>query len=191
MKYLSVICTGLLAATLLAPAGLAAHVRFHCDSGDGLFRDDDVSVEIEKGSIIFSHDDGDETVEITEDAELIVNGSRVRLDRGERDLVEQYYATFNDIMNEAKSIGIQGAKVGAKGAAIGIKAALGAFMLLASDCDRDDLEESLEEDGEKLERAAKKLEKRANRLEKRVESLERLHGKLRREVDELDELGWF
>jgi|GEM_PF-2823455 len=191
MKYLSVICAGLLAATLLAPASHAAHVRFHCDAGDGLFRDDDVSVEIEKGSIIFSHDDGDETVEITEDAELIVNGSRVRLSGGERELVEQYYATFNDIMDEAKSIGIQGAKLGGKGAAIGIKAALGAFMLLASDCDREDFEESLEEDGEKLERAAKKLEKRANRLEKRVESLERLHGKLRHEVDELDELGWF
>jgi ribosome-associated translation inhibitor RaiA len=191
MKCLSVICVGVLAATLLAPSGLAAHVRFHCDSSDGLFRDNDVSVEIEKGSIIFSHDDGDETVEITEDAELIVNGKRVNLDRRERELVEEYYATFNDIMNEAKSIGIQGAKVGVKGAAIGIKAALGVIMTLSADCDREDLEESLEKEGEKLERAAKKLEKRAKRLEKRVESLERLHGKLRREVDELDELGWF
>jgi hypothetical protein len=180
------------AAALFVPGMAPAHVHINCDSDDDdLFRDDDVSIDLEDHSIIFTHEDSDETVEITEDGKLIVNERRVSLNRAERELVEDYYLTFNAIIDEAKSIGIQGAKVGVKGAALGLKAALGVLLLLSPDYDTDDLEEDLEDEGEKIDRMAKKIEKRAKRLEKRANKLERLHDELRDRVDELDDLGWF
>jgi len=41
-----------------------------------------------------------------------VNGQAVRLDADERRLVKKYYESFECIMEEAKEIGIEGAKLG-------------------------------------------------------------------------------
>ena len=48
-------------------------VQHDCDN-DNLFRDGEVDVDIDDGSIVFTHEDDDETVEITEKGDLIVNG---------------------------------------------------------------------------------------------------------------------
>lgn len=191
MKARDVILAAIFAAVLFVPAGLTAEVHMRCDDDDNLFRGDDVSVDFEDGSIIFTDQESNETVEITERADLVVNGQVVRLSRGQRALVKDYYVTFDAIVEDAKSIGLQGAKVGARGAALGLKAAVGVLLLLSPNYDGDDLEKDLEEDQEKLERVASKLEKRAERLEKRADKLERLHEGLRDNIDELNELGWF
>lgn len=191
MKSLIPILAVVLVAALLAPADLPARVRYRCDSEDRLFRGNDVSVDIDDGVVIFTNDDEDETVEITEEGDLFVNGASVKLDRREKTLVAEYYETLHGIQEEVKEIAVQGAKIGVKGAAIGIKAALGALFALGGDIDMDDVECAIDEQSDEIDRAAKKLEKRAKRLEKRAESLERLHETLRRDVKELDELGWF
>ncbi len=190
MKTLAVIPMVLFAAAICAPLSSSAEVQVRCNE-DRLFRGDDVSVEFEDGSIIFTDKESDETVEITERAELFVNDRAVTLSPSERELVRDYYATFNGIVEDAKSVGIEGAKLGVKGAGLGLKAAIGVLRLLSPDYDSDDLEEDLERKEEKLERAASRLEKRAERLEKHAGRLERLHEDLRDKVNELNELDWF
>jgi hypothetical protein len=193
MKPSVVLCALAVAAVMFMPLGASAHrnIHFHhdCDN-DHLFRGDDVDVDFEEGSIIFTHDD-DETVEITEKGVLSVNGRPVRLTGGQRRLVEDYYATFDGIVEEAKQIGIEGARIGVHGAKLGLTAVIGALLLISDDRDADDLEIELDRKGEKIERMAERLEKRAKKLEARAERLEDQHDRLRREIDELDDLGWF
>jgi len=192
MRILTIICAAALAAVMFAPASIAAH-RIVCggDDEENLFRDNDVEVNFDDGSLVFTHEDDDETVEITDEYELIVNGRAVRLDADEQRLVRKYYESFEHIMEEAKEIGIEGAKLGVQGAKLGIAAAVGSLKLLSPDYDGDDLEKELDHKGEKIERVAAKLEKRAKKLERRAKTLECLHDQLRSDIDELDELGWF
>ena len=55
----------------------------------------------------------------------------------------------------------------------------------------DDLERDMERDAEKLEARAEKLEKKAEKIEQMVDELDELAYEMRREIPELDELGWF
>jgi hypothetical protein len=167
------------------------HGQFTCH-GESLFRDDNVNVDFDDGSIVFTHEnDDDETVEITEKYDLIVNGKAVRLTGGQQRLVEEYYESFSGIVEEAKQIGVEGAKIGVKGAKLGISAVLGVLMLAADDRDSEDLKIELDRKGERIERMAQHLEKRAKKLEAEAEDLEDLHDTLRDKIDELDSLGWF
>ena len=191
MRIFVAICAAALAAGCFLPAALPAHEHSHCDDENDLFREDGVSIDVEDSSIVFTREDSDDKVEMTDAGVLVVNGRPVKLDRDERELVVDYYETYQCIIDEAKAIGLQGAKIGVKGAALGLKAALGTLLRLSPDYDEEDLEEALEDEGDDLEHIAEKLEKRAKRLEKKADSLERIHKKLRREVTELDELGWF
>ncbi len=194
MKPFVILCVLAVAAAAFIPLDASAHkvitIRHGCDN-DNLFRGDGVDIDFEDGAIVFAHDDSDETVEIAENGDLVVNGTPVRLDRDRRELVEDYYATFDGIVEEAKQIGLDGARIGVKGAKLGLSAVLGALMLIADDRDAKDLEIELERKGDKIERMAERLEKRAKKLEARAERLENLHDKLRNKIGELDDLGWF
>jgi len=194
MKPVAILCVLTLAAVTFAPLDASAHksIHFHQDCEDSnLFRGDNVDVDIEDGSIVFTHEDSDETVRMTEDGVLVVNGSPVRLARDERKLVEDYYETFDGIMEEAKQIGLEGAKIGVKGAKLGVSAVVGALLLIADDRDSDDLEAELDRKGERIEHMAERLERRAEKLETKANRLEDMHNNLRSEIDELDDLGWF
>lgn len=192
MKLFTIICVATLTAMLVAPASASTN-RTVCDGHDdhNLFRDNDVEVNFDDGSIVFTHEDDDETVEITDEYELIVNGQAVRLDADERRLVRKYHESFEHIMEEAKEIGIEGAKLGVQGAKLGIAAAVGSLKLLSPTYDEEDFEHELDHKSEKIERVAAKLEERAAKLERRAKTLERLHDQLRGEIDDLDDLGWF
>jgi hypothetical protein len=194
MKPFVILCVLALAAATFMPPSASAHksctVRHNCGDSN-LFRGDNVDVDIDDGSIVFTNDDNDETVKITEDGDLIVNGGPVHLARDQRKLVEDYYETFDGIIEEAKQIGLEGAKIGVKGAKLGLSAVVGALLLIADDRDADDLQIELDRKGEKIERMAERLEKRAKKLEARANRLEDQHDTLRKEIGELDDLGWF
>jgi hypothetical protein len=195
MKALAILCAIAIAAIALPPASACAHVSVNCrHDADNMFRGNDVSIGIEDGSIVFTSEN-DETVEITKGYDLIVNGDAVQLRGDQRRLVKEYYDSFQYIMDEAKEIGKEGIKIGARGAALGIATAADALKILLEEWDRDEakckLERKVNRKAEKLEAAADRLEKRANRLERKANALEKLHGKLRREISELDNLGWF
>jgi flagellar capping protein FliD len=194
MKPFVILCVLAIAAVTFTPLGATAHkaihVRHDCHNDD-LFRGDNVNVDIDDGSIVFTHQNDNETVEITENGDLIVNGSPVRLARDERKLVEDYYETFDGIINEAKEIGLEGAKIGVKGATLGISAAISALVHLADGRDADDVQIEVDRKSERIERMADRLEKRADRLEAKTNRLEEMHNSLRSTIDELDDLGWF
>ncbi len=194
MKPFVIMCVLALAAAAFTPASASAHknitIRHDCEDSN-LFRGDNVDIDIDDGSIVFTHEKDDETVEITEDGGLVVNGTRMHLARDQRKLVEEYYETFDGVMDEAKQIGLEGARIGVKGAKLGISAVVGALLCITDDKDAQDLEIELDRKGDKIERMAERLEKRAKKLEARAERLENLHGDLRSEIDELDDLGWF
>ena len=192
MKALIILCAALLVAFACPPAQVSAH-RHVCTSGDdghNLCRDDDVELNIRDGSIIFTSEDN-ETVEITDEYELIVNSKAVSLNDSQRRLVEKYYDSFQYIIEEAKEIGLQGAKIGVHAATLGMTAAIGVLRLLSPDYDSEDLDRDLNRKSEKIERVAEKLEKRAEKIERQANKLEDLHASLRDEIDELDDLGWF
>ena len=196
MKAFTILCVLVLAAVALAPAISSAHPKVHHrHCSNDFFREGDINVNLEDGSIIYTNEDNDQTVEITGDYELIVNGSDVHLRADQQRLVREYYDCFEGILGEAKEIAKEGIIVGARSAAIGITAAIEALARLGDDCDTDRaerrLERKLDRDGEKIEAVAAKLEKKAERLERRVKKLEKLHKQLRREISDLDDLGWF
>lgn len=194
MKPFVILCVLTFAAVAWMPVSASAHKNItigHDCEDSHLFRGDNVDVDIDDSSIVFTHEKDDETVEITEDGGLIVNGSPVNLARDQRELVENYYETFDGIVEKAKHIGIEGAKIGVNGAKLGIAAAVGALLALGDDRDMEDLEIELDRKSEKIERMAERLEKRAKKLEVEAERLEDLHGDLRNEIDELGDLGWF
>lgn len=192
MKAFGIFCAIILGVIVLAPLSLSAHVRVSCSLGDeGMFRDKNVDLELDHGSIIFKHEDGDETVEITKDYALIVNGNELHLHRDQRGLVRDYYESFQSVIEDAKEIGIAGVKLGAKGLAVGLAAACRALCGVASDADRDGHDCKLDRETAKFNASGAKIEKRAERLKHKAEALEKLHERLRRNVTELDELGWF
>lgn len=196
MRTFSLVCLAtLVAAALCIPAALPAEITIRCDkhgsNDDDLFRGNNISTNLDDGTLTFTHEKDDETVEMTAEGDLAVNGRAVRLGASERDLVQDYYATFDGIVQDAKEIGLAAAKIGAKGATLGLKALLGTLMLVSPDYDKDDLEETLDDESDKLDRSAAKLEKRGKRLERKADKLEKIHKQLRDRVPELDELEWF
>jgi hypothetical protein len=153
---------------------------------------DNISIDIEDDTIILtSRKDDNEYVEITSSYELYVNGVKIDLTRSERRLVAKYYNQFFDIIEFAKEIGYDGAKLGVIGAKIGLKAAGKALEAVFSDYDIDDIEEDLEIESEQLESLVEELEERAEELEEQADEFEELHYELRNEIEELHSLRWF
>jgi hypothetical protein len=153
---------------------------------------DDLDFDIDDGSLIITPEEDDsESIEITEDGILYVNGRRIKTSESQEELLERYYDHFVDIIECAKEIGFEGAKIGARGAKVGLKAVLGLVKLLHPDYDSDDYDRDIEREVEKIEARAKRLERRAEKIEDMVDDFERMHRRLKRKVPELRELDWF
>ena len=192
MKRAPVIKTALVIFVLLAITGNAgAHKMFAGGFDNDLFRGDDISIDFDDDVLIIECDDEDGYIEITDDYELFIDGEEVELDKDQKKLVKKYYNDFDDILELATEMGLEGARLGAKGAKLGLAAVAKVIKLLSEDYDSDDLEEEMEEEADKLEKEAEKLEKLGEKLEDIADDFERTHKKLRRSVDQLDDLGWF
>ena len=179
-------CALLLALSVLTFAKAEESEWFHC------FQSEDVEFRVDDGSIIFeSKEFDDESVEITRDYKLIVNGKRVKTTDEEDELIEDFYDLTFKVIHDAKKLGIEGAKIGLAGAHIGLKAVSGVFKMIFTEYDSDDLEEEMEAEAEKVEKKAEKLEKRAERLEEHVEELEEIHDEMVEKIPELRRLEWF
>ena len=153
---------------------------------------ENIDIELKNGSIILTcTDDEDNYVEITEDYDLIINDRLIKTNNKQRKLLADYHDQLTQIVDYAKDLGKEGAKIGLRGAKIGLKAIAGIFKLLRSDYDSDDLEAELEREAEKLELEAEKLEEAAEDLEYLAEEFEESHSQLKEEIPELDKLEWF
>ncbi len=165
--------------------------RCDIDSSGGPFRGEDISIDIEDGLLTIECEDYDDIVEITEDYRLYVNGSEIETGSKEKKLLRVYYQQYEDIVEYAGEIAAEGAKLGVKGASLGLKAVANIVKLVLDDYDSGNLQRDMEKESDKIERAARKLEKKAEKLEDVAEDFEKTHVKLRRSIDELDDLEWF
>jgi hypothetical protein len=134
---------------------------------------DDVDVEVEGGTLIMTcHDDNYSRIEITEDYNLYLDGELVVISKDQKRLVEDYYDSMIEVIDDATTIGIKGAELGLAGAKIGIKAVANVWKLLLPGYDSDDFEEAIEREAEALERKAEKLEIQADLLEVKAHDAE-------------------
>lgn len=154
---------------------------------------DDVRIRVRPYEVRITPEDWDSRgrVVITEEYALIINGDEVKLGRGEKELVKKYFEMSQDIIDQAKAIGYEGARVGVEGAKLGLKALAGVFRLLDPEYSSDDLERDMERESKKIERKAERLEDEAEKIEDRVDDLQDVHRQLRRKVDQLAKLEWF
>ena len=152
----------------------------------------DIDIELEDGSVILTEEgEVENVVEITEDYELYVNDRQVNLTPEQQDLVEEFHVLVFEMVDEAKYIGWEGAKVGVSGAKLGMKAIGRLFKMIFTSYDEDDFERDMERDAELLEVKAEKLEDKARIIEKKARDLEDITEELFDDVPELRRLGWF
>lgn len=130
-------------------------------------------------------------VEITDTFELYVDGDKIKTNKQEKKLLEDYFELSQDVVIQAKRIGYEGAKVGVEGAKLGVKAMAGVLKMLSPNYSSDDLERDMEREAEKIEKKAEHLEEKAEVIEDIVDDLNRVHRKLRRKVKVLNKLEWF
>ena len=188
-----VICTMVCLVMLASPAMSHDSHRTHMVSvHDVSCRWDNVNFDLEDGTIVLEHEGRDiETVEITEDYELYVNGDKIELNEHQQELVAEFYESVMDIIDYAKALGWEGARIGAEGAKLGLQAVGGLFKVVFTSYDTDDFERDIEREAEKIEAKAEQLEKKAERIEVMAEDLADLAQEMDEEIPQLDELGWF
>ncbi len=159
-------------------------------NGDMCF--ENVRVQIDDGSVILiNQDDDDERVEFTKDYDLLINGDYIKLNHKQQKLVKEFHSLSFDLIDEAKNIGLEGAKVGISGAALGLVAVSNVFKLLSPDYDSEDFEREMEEQAEKLEKKAEKLEEKAEELEEIADELDEIRDDLQKITPELQDYEWF
>ncbi len=153
---------------------------------------DGMSFDLDNGTIIMERTGRRvETVEITENHELYINGDRVKLDDDQQKLVREFYEQGMEIVGYAKELGWEGAKIGVSGAKLGLRAVGNVFRLLFTGYDTDDFEREMEREAAKIEAKAEMLEEKAEKVEYMVEELEDIAWEMDREIPELRDLDWF
>ena len=153
---------------------------------------DDFSLNFEGGTLFLQNGARHrETVEITADLELYVDGKEIQTDRKDRKLLKAYYDKAGDIEEVAVKLGAEGARLGVKGAALGIQALGKVLHLLSDDYDTEDLEAEIEAETEQIEVEAEGIEEAAEILEEWVEDLGEIADELQERIPELEELDWF
>jgi hypothetical protein len=195
MKSLKIsLVVGLLLLTLPVLAASESHVHGIYVHTDKHFDShlDGVDIDLDGGSIILKHRDRRaETVEITEDYQLYVNGYEVDLDDDQRALVAEYYELGMEIVDYAKELGWEGARIGLSGAKLGLKAVGNLAKLIFTSYDTEDFEREMEREAGRLEARAEVLESRAEEIEDMAEELVDIEWEMNREIPELRELDWF
>ncbi len=151
-----------------------------------------MDVNIDGSELIFRcHQDSTETVIITEEYQLIVNGKDIELKPGEQKLVMDVYNETFTIIQEALRIARKGVKLGLKGARVGLSAAFEALVAAIMGEDEENIEARVEAKTNALEREAQHLEAEGDALEERAEALEKLITKLFDTVAPLPSLSCF
>jgi hypothetical protein len=156
--------------------------------------DDNTWFDLDDGSVVITHKERGEprsTVEITGSYELYIDDERINLNSEQQDLVREFYGQSVEIVDFAKVLGLEGAKIGVDGAKLGAKAVGSLFKLLLPDYDTDDYEYEIEHEAKQIEHKAKILEEKANEIEDMSDELDDLARDMRSEIPELRQLRWF
>ncbi len=178
--------TIVLATVICVP--VAARDSFDFDKGCQV---NGTSFDMDDGVLVIEDDESGDIVEINEEYELYINGRKIKTSPAGDKLLKEFYVGYEELMDEAKAIGLEGAKIGIEGARIGLKAIGGVFKVIFTSYDGEDLERDMERAAEKIEAKAERLEDRAEEIEDMAHDLEDIGFDLCEEIPELDELDWF
>lgn len=149
------------ACTALPAAADAMPSVASCSSLDESTYDIDANLRMDDDDIVFARG-RDEAARMTRDYRLLIDGTEVELDAAGRAALVGYVVTFDDLIEEAKAIGLEGAR-------LGTRAAAGAVRAIFSSADA---RAQFEED---IETQAAAIEARADALCETVHSLRGYH----------------
>lgn len=120
---------------------------------------DNLSIDIDDGVLVLtSRTDEKFVVKITDKDELYVNDKFVETGAEEKELLKKFRNNFIYIIDSAKAVGYEGAR-------IGIKAIAGLVEVACTDLKLAELEVELKKEAESIEREAEELEELADELE--------------------------
>ena len=104
MKKISFLTLTSILMLAITMTNCIAHEDNSTSNGSSLCLDN-INIDIEDGTLILTNkNDDDETVEITEDYELYVNGRYIRTDYREDKLIRDYYDKFMEIIDYEKNL---------------------------------------------------------------------------------------
>jgi len=153
---------------------------------------DHIDVDIDHDILVLTCNfDRYKWVEITPSSELYVNGKRITLTRHQKNMINEYYDRFMDLIDQSKEISIEGAKIGLNGVKVGLIAVESLLKVALTEYDSDSFRDEIEEESDRLEDKAEELEELAEELEESAQKLEELHGQLKSEIYELNQQFWF
>ena len=152
---------------------------------------DNINIDFDKDILKVTNTDEETSFFIDKNYELFINKVQIETSPEQRELTKEMYQSIDLIIEEAKDIGWDGAKIGAEGAKLGLQAILCVFKLLSPDYDSDDLEAEIEQKAEKIEKKAEKIEMRANNIDDMARELEDISNRMREKIPELKQLSWF
>jgi hypothetical protein len=185
----------LLAALLTVPAVVFGESRHyhsstshsHSVSGStSLFDANSRSIDFKGKRVIVKYKTGTpRRVEISERHELRVDGTIVKLNRDQQELVEKFYDEIQLLIADAKAIGLEGAAIGVQGVGVAAAALTGVVNMLFTNYTSDDLERDVERKAAKIEAKASRLEAKAEKLEAQAEQVEDLYDEMEESIPEL------
>ena len=192
MKTISIV---LLAALLAVPSVAFGHSRHYHSStshshsvsvSTDLFDDGSRSIDFRGKKIVIKYDSGTpRRVEVNERHELRVDGSLVKLDRNQQQLVGEFYDKTEQLVGDAKAIGLEGAAIGVQGVGVAAAAVAGVVNMLFTSYTSDDLERDVDRKAAKIEAKADRLEAKADRLEMLADEVQDLYDQMEDSIPEL------
>lgn len=142
--YLGIALTALVSMPQVALAGET------CDGVRTAGYEMDADVRLRDGDVVFA-EDGAELARMSRDQRLQVHGVEIALDAHTRKIVGAYVAAYDDLMAEARDIGMAGARLGTRAATGAIRA------IFSSAGSRDRFEQEIEAEAAALESRAEAL----------------------------------
>lgn len=115
------IATIFAAVTAIPAMAASGPTGASCSSLDESTYDINAHIEMDDGDIVFERD-GAEAARMTSDYRLLVDGDEVELDPAGRAALVGYLITFEHLIDEAKAIGLEGARLGTRAAAGAVRA---------------------------------------------------------------------
>lgn len=162
--------TSLLAAAIVATP-LYAHETPRCDAlEDGISMRAGIDTNIDfDGDDIRFHEDGKTVMLITSERELFLHDKQIELDAGGRELVDRYYVTVDQFVDDAVDLA-------GDAAGLGMSAAMGALAAIFKG------EEGMQRFEERIEARARKIEAQADRMCERFSEIEGIEREMQERV---------
>ena len=196
MKTFSIV---LLAALLAAPSVTFGHSRHYRSSSNhsrsyshsvsvspGLIDNGSRNIHLKGKSVVIKYDSGTpRRVEVNERHELRVDGDLVKLNSDQQRLVGEFYEKIQQLTEDAKAIGLEGAAIGAQGVGVAAAALTGVVNMLFTSYTSDDLERDVNRKAAKIEAKANRLEAKADGLETLADYVQDLYDQMEDSIPEL------